>query len=144
MNTRATNRQDKWKKFCLSFVLSLFAVISFGQVRIAGKVSGSTGAAVESVNVSVKGTKYGTISDLNGNYAFTAALNPGNYTLVFSAIGWKDQTKNITIGSDKSYTVDVNLSESVSKLDEVVVTGTSAGTTRRQLGSYVATLRLLT
>ena len=141
MNTRATQRHDKWKPFCLSLILSLFAVISFGQVRIAGKVSGSGGATVESVNVSVKGTKYGTISDLNGNYAFTAALNPGTYTLVFSAIGWGEQSKTITVGSEKSYTVDATLTASVSKLDEVVVTGTSAGTTRRQLGSYVATLK---
>jgi len=141
MNTRATQRMDKWKYICLSLFLSLFAVISFGQVRIAGKVSGSGGAATESVNVSVKGTKYGTISDLNGNYAFTAALNPGTYTLVFSAIGWGEQSKTLTVGSEKSYTVDATLTPSVSKLDEVVVTGTSAGTTRRQLGSYVATLK---
>ncbi|MFM7357593.1 MAG: SusC/RagA family TonB-linked outer membrane protein [Sediminibacterium sp.] len=141
MNTRATQRRDKWKPIYLSIFLSLFAVISYGQVRIAGKVSGSGGATVESVNVTVKGTKYGTISDLNGNYAFSAALTPGNYTLVFSAIGWGDQTKNLTVGNDKSYTVDATLSPSISKLDEVVVTGTSAGTTRRQLGSYVATLK---
>jgi TonB-linked SusC/RagA family outer membrane protein len=141
MKTRTTHRFGKWKHFCLSVTLSLFAVIAFGQVRISGKVNNTGGAAVESATVTVKGTKFGTTSDANGVYSFTVPLNPGTYTLIYSAVGWGTQSKTITIGNEKSYSVDVNLSESLSKLDEVVVTGTSAGTTRRQLGSYVATLK---
>ena len=141
MKTRTTHRFGKWKHFCLSVTLSLFAVIAFGQVRISGKVNNTGGAAVESATVTVKGTKFGTSSDANGVYSFTVPLNPGTYTLIYSAVGWGTQSKTITIGNEKSYSVDVNLSESLSKLDEVIVTGTSAGTTRRQLGSYVATLK---
>jgi TonB-linked SusC/RagA family outer membrane protein len=37
--------------------------------------------------------------------------------------------------------VNVALTEQFNKLDEVVVTGTSAGTTKRQLGSYVSTVK---
>lgn len=37
MNTLATQRQDKWKKFCLSLVLSLFAVISFAHAEGVGE-----------------------------------------------------------------------------------------------------------
>jgi TonB-linked SusC/RagA family outer membrane protein len=141
MKTRTTHRYGKWKHFCLSLTLSLFAVIAFGQVRISGKINNTGGAAVESATVTVKGTKFGTTSDANGVYSFTVPLNPGTYTLIYSAVGWGTQSKTITIGNEKSYSVDVNLAESLSKLDEVVVTGTSAGTTRRQLGSYVATLK---
>jgi TonB-linked SusC/RagA family outer membrane protein len=141
MKTRTTHRFGKWKHFCLSVTLSLFAVIAFGQVRISGKINNTGGSAVESATVTVKGTKYGTSSDANGVYSFSVPLNPGTYTLIYSAVGWGTQSKTITIGNEKSYSVDVNLSESLSKLDEVVVTGTSAGTTRRQLGSYVATLK---
>ena len=141
MKTRTTHRYGKWKHFCLSVTLSLFAVIAFGQVRISGKINNTGGAAVESATVTVKGTKFGTTSDANGVYSFTVPLNPGTYTLIYSAVGWGTQSKTITIGNEKSYSVDVNLAESLSKLDEVVVTGTSAGTTRRQLGSYVATLK---
>ncbi|MEI8111109.1 MAG: SusC/RagA family TonB-linked outer membrane protein [Chitinophagia bacterium] len=141
MKTRTISRYGKWKYFCLSLTLSLFAVIAFGQVRISGKITSSGGASVESVSVTVKGTKYGTTADASGNYSFTAPLNQGNYSLIFSGIGLGEQVSSLTIGSAKTYTVDVTMSEKVSKLDEVVVTGTSAGTTRRQLGSYVATLK---
>jgi TonB-linked SusC/RagA family outer membrane protein len=48
--------------------------------------------------------------------------------------------KAITVGSATAYTVDVQVEKSVSSLDEVVVTGTSQGTTRRQLGSYIASV----
>jgi len=50
------------------------------------------------------------------------------------------QEKALVIGTDNSYTVDVVMEESISKLDEVVVTGTSQGTTRRQLGSYISSV----
>lgn len=140
MKTRTISRYGKWKYFCLSLTLSLFAVIAFGQVRISGKITSSGGASVESVSVTVKGTKYGTTADASGNYSFTAPLNQGNYSLIFSGIGLGEQVSSLTIGSAKTYTVDVTMSEKVSKLDEVVVTGTSAGTTRRQLGSYISTV----
>jgi hypothetical protein len=67
-------------------------------------------------------------------------LNPGNYSLIFSGVGLGEQVSTLTVGSAKAYTVDVTMSEKVSKLDEVVVTGTSASTTRRQLGSYISTV----
>ena len=140
MKTRTTDRYGKWKHFCLSVTLSLFAVIAFGQVRISGKINSTGGASVESVTVTVKGTKYGTTSDATGAYSFTAPLNPGTYTLIFSGIGLGEQSSSLTVGTAKSYTIDVTMNEKVSKLDEVVVTGTSAGTTRRQLGSYISTV----
>ena len=113
MKTRTTHRFGKWKHFCLSLTLSLFAVIALGQVRISGKVNNTGGAAVESATVTVKGTKFGTTSDANGVYSFTVPLNPGTYTLIYSAVGWGTQSKTITIGNEKSYSVDVNLSESL-------------------------------
>src|SRR6185369_15836434 len=43
--------------------------------------------------------------------------------------------------SASSYTVDAQLSVDPLNMEEVVVTGTSAGTTRKQLGSYVSTVK---
>lgn len=56
-------------------------------------------------------------------------------------MGYETVEIPITIGTAVNYTSDVQLSDKVSSLDEVVVTGTSAGTTRRQLGSYVSTVK---
>lgn len=128
----------KWKKHCLLMAITMLTSFTFGQVRIAGKITSPSGASTESVAVTVKGTKFGGLADVNGIYGFSANLKPGKYTLVFTGVGFQEKEIALEVGSAKSYSVDAELSDKVSKLDEVVVTGTSQGTTRRQLGSYIS------
>ncbi|MEO7530538.1 MAG: SusC/RagA family TonB-linked outer membrane protein [Sediminibacterium sp.] len=141
MNTTFIKAAGKWKKFCLLLAVTLLASYTFGQVRISGKVTSPSGASVESVAVTVKGTKSGGLVDNNGNYSFPAQLTAGKYTLVFAGVGFQEQQVSLTVGTAKNYTVDIQLSDKISNLDEVVVTGTSQGTTRRQLGNYIATVK---
>lgn len=141
MNTTITKGPGKWRQFCLLLAVTLLTAYSYGQVRVSGKITSTSGASVESVAVTVKGTKFGGLADNNGLYSFTAPLTAGKYILVFAGVGFQQQESALIVGSDKSYTVDVVLSERISKLDEVVVTGTSAGTTRRQLGSYISSVK---
>jgi TonB-dependent SusC/RagA subfamily outer membrane receptor len=141
MNTTFIKAAGKWKKLCLLLAVTLLTSYTFGQVRISGKVTSPSGASVESVAVTVKGTKSGGLVDNNGNYSFLAPLTAGKYTLVFAGVGFQQQEVPLTVGNEKNYTADVQLTDKISKLDEVVVTGTSAGTTRRQLGSYVSTVK---
>ncbi len=141
MNTSLTKGTGKWKKLCLLLAITLLTAYTYGQVRVSGKVSSNSGASVESVAVTVKGTKFGGLADNAGAYSFTAPLTAGKYTLVFTGVGFQQQELPLTVGADKSYTVDVQLTERISKLDEVVVTGTSQGTTRRQLGSYISSVQ---
>jgi TonB family protein len=84
---------------------------------ITGKVTlADDGLPVPGVNVSVKGSNQGTVTDLNG--AYSLQVDQPNPTLVFSFIGL--QTHEAVPGSD---TLDVKLAEDVSQLSEVVVTG---------------------
>jgi TonB-linked SusC/RagA family outer membrane protein len=133
--------KGKWRKLCLLMATMLLTAWTFGQVRISGKITSTSGVSAESVAVTVKGTKFGGLADNNGMYSFTAPLTAGKYTLVFTGVGFQSQETALTIGSDKTYSVDMLLSDKISKLDEVVVTGTSAGTTRRQLGSYISSVK---
>jgi TonB-linked SusC/RagA family outer membrane protein len=123
----------------LSFLLSVAFVQA--QVTISGKVTGKGNVAAPNVSVVVKGTTYGTSSDAGGSYSIAAALRPGKYNLEFSGIGFKTKTVAIEIGSASVYTSDVTLDEDALGLDEVVITGTSQGTTKRQLGNYITTLK---
>ncbi len=141
MSMKQKQWPGKWIGFCLLLALQMIGAYAYGQVKVSGKVNAPSGAAAESVTVMVKGTKSGAITDNTGNYSLTAALKEGNYSLVFEGVGFKKKEIAFTVGAAKSYTVDAVLSEEVSKLDEVVVTGTSQGTTRRQLGSYVSSVK---
>lgn len=140
MYTILMKGSGKWKKFCLLMAITMLTSFTFGQVRIAGKITSPSGASAESVAVTVKGTKFGGLADVNGIYSFSANLKPGNYTVVFTGVGFQEKEIALVVGSAKSYSVDAELSDKVSKLDEVVVTGTSQGTTRRQLGSYISSV----
>lgn len=85
---------------------------------IRGKVSDQEdGQPLPGVNVMVKGTSIGTVTDLNGNYELT--IEETNPALVFSFVGM--ETKEVS--SANSATVDVNLNPDVSSLSEVVVVG---------------------
>ncbi len=141
MNIKLMQWPGRWKTGIILLLLSMATTQLSAQVRINGKVTAKTGGIVEAASVFVKQSKAGAATDAAGNYNFTANLKPGNYILVFSSNGFKSKESALTVGSASIYTVDAELTESVSKLDEVIVTGTSAGTTRRQLGSYISSVK---
>jgi len=86
------------------------------QTVISGKVTDTKGAALPGVNVLLKGTVSGTITDADGKYSL--AVPDLNGTLVFSFIGFT----NAEVPVNGRRTVDTQLSEETTALGEVVVT----------------------
>ena len=84
---------------------------------ITGQVTDAdNGDALIGVNVIVKGTSRGTITDLDGNYSLEA--DPSD-VLVFSYTGYRDV--EVEVGNQTL--INLTLSTDVSQLDEVVVVG---------------------
>src|SRR6478735_811528 len=82
---------------------------------IMGKVTSNEDAsALPGVNVLLKGTATGTVTDDQGNYLIAAPDQGG--VLVFSFIGLK--TKEVKIGTKNR--IDVSLESDVMQLSEVV------------------------
>ena len=77
------------KKFLLVSFLSLLALCVHGQSRvISGKVTSSEdGTALPGVNVEVKGTANGTVTDSNGQ--FKLKIQSADEVLLFSFIGYQ-------------------------------------------------------
>ncbi|MBL7870140.1 MAG: von Willebrand factor type A domain-containing protein [Cyclobacteriaceae bacterium] len=108
------------KKIALSLiVLLLIGITLSAQDRtIVGKVtSADDGSSVPGVNVVLKGTTTGSVTDGQGNYLIHVPAKGG--TLVFSFIGFT--TQEIAIGI--SNRIDVVMSLDIQQLSEVVVTG---------------------
>ena len=84
---------------------------------VSGIVKDINGEPLFSVNVSVKGSTTGTITDEEGAYSF-ANLNPKDI-LVFSYLGMLSQ--EVTIGSRTE--INIVMAEDVIGLEDVVVTG---------------------
>lgn len=128
------NMRKALRKNAMALVLFLLPLTMMAQGTIQGVVSDETDVPVPGASVVVKGTTNGTISDFDGNYTITVDSFP--LTLVFSSIGYA--TKLITV-SDAA-TLNMTLAESVTGLDEVVVTGLASSVKRENLANAVATV----
>jgi TonB-linked SusC/RagA family outer membrane protein len=125
------------KKFLLTCFALVFAVSLWAQERtITGKVaSAEDGTPLPGVNVVVKGTTNGTVTDADGN--FSLSIPNSGASLVFSFIGL--QTQEVLIGERS--VVDVTLSLDVQQLSEVVVTAIGIEREKKGLGYSVATVK---
>ncbi|MEM8969484.1 MAG: carboxypeptidase-like regulatory domain-containing protein, partial [Bacteroidota bacterium] len=102
--------------FTLFLSLSLFN--SYAQeLTVTGRVtSASDNSALPGVNVTLRGTNRGTITDIDGNFRLAGDASD---TLIFSFIGFNPL--EVPINGQSS--LDINLQEDVQELSEVVVTG---------------------
>ena len=124
-------------KKSLTFVLLLFLgyAISFAQgIQVSGTVTDAEGNGLPGVNVVIKGTTTGAVTNLDGYYSITA---PGSdAVLVFSYVGYLSQ--EIAVGNQTS--INITLEEDVMGLEEVVVIG--YGTQRKiDVTGSVATMK---
>ena len=88
------------------------------QIKVSGTITdASSNQAMIGVNVQVKGTTIGAITDVNGK--FNLNVPTANATLVFSFIGYV--TQEIPLAGQT--TLNVALAAEVSQLSEVVVVG---------------------
>jgi len=117
----------------LSFILLFSVASAYGQRSVTGTVkeAGSDEPLI-GVNVVIKGTSQGTITDVDGNYTISVEESD---TLRFSYIGYLPQEIAV---AGKSV-IDVALKVEAEALEEVVVVG--YGTQRsRDLTSAIATI----
>jgi TonB-linked SusC/RagA family outer membrane protein len=121
------------KKHLLAGVLLLFGSMVLAQERsITGTVvSGDDGTSLPGVNVVLKGTTIGTVTDINGEYKLNVPADGG--ILVFSFIGLASQ--EIELGARS--VIDVAMIADVTELSEVVVTAVGIERQTKSLGYAV-------
>lgn len=103
--------------------------IAVGQGRtVSGVVRDETGSPLPGVNVVVKGTTVGTITDGDGRYSL--GVSDAGASLVFTFIGYADQ--EVSVGDRTS--LDVAMTADITSLDEVVVTALGIEKSSKSLG----------
>ena len=75
------------KVILILFLLTIINAQEFGTIAGTIKEAGN-GSGLPGVNVMVKGTYYGTASDLDGRYKINN-ISPGSYDVEISMIGYK-------------------------------------------------------
>ncbi len=109
------------------FITLVFFSCLIGQEKaiLTGKVTdANTGEPLPGVNVIIKGTYYGSATDINGNFTIRE-LNPGVYNIEVSLIGYKlVQFTGVKINPGERKILNVKMEETVLTLGkEVVVIG---------------------
>ena len=124
------------KKILLFSFMLLSALVteSWAQERtISGKVTSvDDGSTMPGVNVVLKGTTNGTITDIDGNYKLSVPSEGG--ILSFSFVGLT--TEEVEIGTRS--VIDIAMTSDVKQLSEVVVTAMGISRDKQALGYAVS------
>jgi Ca-activated chloride channel homolog len=107
------------KTIFLVSILAAFVFVqsSFAQKTICGKITDEGGENIPGVNILVKGTSIGTLTDMNGDYCIT--VPDSSSILIVSFMGM--ETKELAIKGNKKLNVELSFSDV--SMDEVVVVG---------------------
>ncbi len=110
------------KIICLLYSsVFLVGICNAQTYSISGRVTDMSGTPLIGVNIILLDTDYGASTDEDGNYYLTD-LQPGNYTIEFSSIGYKKKRIDSAAIHSESIKIDVELVEAIIESDEVIIT----------------------
>ncbi|MHA7942887.1 SusC/RagA family TonB-linked outer membrane protein [Formosa sp. 3Alg 14/1] len=116
------------------FFTSMFSVLYSQDIEVKGTVKDNTGMPLPGVNIQLKGTSTGTITNFDGNYKIKT--NMGN-VLVFSFLGY-DKQENTVNSSVLNVTLVMGEGEA---LNEVLVTAFGIEKSAREVGYSVSQVK---
>jgi TonB-dependent starch-binding outer membrane protein SusC len=124
------------KIYKLIMLILLFGLTNtfmvFAQREVSGVVSDDFGDPLPGAAVLVKGTSSGTVTDIDGQY--TVSVPGDDAVLVFSFLGYL----NLEVEVGNQNTINVELEQAISGLDEVIITGYGAQSRREITGAVTS------
>ena len=103
------------------------------QLSVSGKIIDSnTKEGIAGANVVIKGTSRGTITDIDGNFSIDVERGK---ILVISFVSYLTEEIEVT-----SATMNVELNEDITNLEEVVISGLASSVKRSNLANAVGTV----
>lgn len=107
----------------------MFPLLLLGQKKdsfIYGKITDENGNSLELVNVAVLGTSYGVSSNSRGQYELQLPSDT-LLNVVFSFIGYQQETKKVKLKSGEQRKLDVSLNSTSTTLSDIVVSDKQIG-----------------
>lgn len=124
---------------CLLAVLSLPLMAQYDAHLTGHVLDETTGEHLPYVNVQLKGTNIGTVTDETGHYLLKD-LPVGRQIIVFSYVGYETLELPINIVEDKTVELKATLREVSQQLNSVVVTANRYATKRQETATIVNVL----
>lgn len=120
--------KQRFRNFLPLLLLMVFQAVSAQTTEVTGLVTDDSGLPLPGVNILVKDTSTGVMTDFDGAYSIGASTGD---VLVYSYLGMKSEER--TVG--QSSTIDVQLTPDAAQLDEVVVLGYGTQSRRKVTSS---------
>ncbi|WP_343697322.1 TonB-dependent receptor [Flavobacterium sp.] len=108
--------------------------------KIKGTITTSDGEPAIGVNIILKNSKYGTVSNEDGSFEFNK-VKPNTYTAQISLTGYETLEQEVTVVSNETALLSLQLRVSNKQLKEVIVT-TSRGKAFPKQSTYVSKMPL--
>ncbi len=108
-------------RLILVFLIGFWSSAAVAQTGSLSGVVSHEGSALEFVSVGLRNSTLGTATDVNGRYTLTN-IPYGTYEVMVSMVGYQAIYKSVRVSGD--HTLDFEMKESATALDEVVVSGT--------------------
>lgn len=127
-------------KICLLlfFSCNLFAQQNFGKIK--GTITTSDGENAVGVNIILKGSKYGTVSNEEGAFEFNR-VKPNSYILQVSLSGYETLEQQVNVTANETATLNLQLTVSNKQLKEVIITNNRGKAFPKQ-STYVSKMPL--
>jgi len=124
------------KKYILTLCFALLGLTAMAQdIAVSGQVKSKTdGEPLIGATVRVKGTNQGIATDIDGNYSLKKVNAKG--TLIFNYVGYQE----VEVPINGRSVVNVEMSETTSSLDELVVVGYGVAK-KSDLTSSISTIK---
>jgi outer membrane receptor protein involved in Fe transport len=116
-------------KFNLKFLFIALFICTISIAQNKGTISGvltdkeTNNEVLPFANVLLKGTNISANTDIDGKYSLN--VNPGNYIVIFSFVGYESVEKPVTVKANETITVNQVLSSGGYTLKDVVVKSTA-------------------
>lgn len=117
------------QRLAVLLLLCLPAISAIGQRTVSGKITDVNRESLPGVNVLLKGTANGAVTDLDG--AFSLEVPSSGGALVVSYVGYR----TIEVALDAQSVYNITIEEDVSTLKELVVTGYTVDSRREATGA---------
>lgn len=126
---------------CLFIIASLFLVANpnpKSKIVITGQVI-AQGDYLSFVNISIKGTTIGTITDDSGHFKLVN-IPEGTHTVVASSLGYKSKEIIITVKKGEKQEISFEMEEDAIALDQVVVSSNRDEVSRKEAPVIINTI----
>jgi iron complex outermembrane receptor protein len=125
-------------KYIIPLLFWLITVPAIAQTgNLSGSIKNNKGEPLEFINILIKGTQLGTITDKDGYYLITG-VPIGSLTVIVNSLGYESQEKIVKISEKETFVLNIEMTESELTLQTVEILGRSE-TSYQNKSSFIGT-----